>query len=128
MGINPYLSDAEYNKINVTVEIEKETFPPQLASEFTPESLRTTEVFKKGTEPTEISPTYIKLSNVTNLTANYDFLTGNVKSYQIHGGICAILTVGVVTKPFKFEGPKRASNAEKSMEEMSKYVESLVSV
>ena len=37
-----------------------------------------------------------------------------------------ILTIGVVTKPFKFEGPRRAANAEQSMAEMSKYVDSLV--
>lgn len=37
-----------------------------------------------------------------------------------------ILTVGVVTKPFRFEGPKRASNAESGMEELQKYVDSLV--
>lgn len=37
-----------------------------------------------------------------------------------------ILTIGVVTKPFKFEGPKRAANAERGMAEMSKYVDSLV--
>ena len=37
-----------------------------------------------------------------------------------------ILTIGVVTKPFKFEGPRRAQNAEQSMMEMKKYVDSLV--
>ncbi len=37
-----------------------------------------------------------------------------------------ILTIGVVTKPFKFEGPKRAANAERGIEEMKKYVDSLV--
>ncbi len=37
-----------------------------------------------------------------------------------------ILTVGVVTKPFKFEGPKRAANAEQGIAEMKKYVDSLV--
>lgn len=37
-----------------------------------------------------------------------------------------ILTVGVVTKPFRFEGAKRASNAESGMEELAKYVDSLV--
>ena len=37
-----------------------------------------------------------------------------------------ILTIGVVTKPFKFEGPRRAANAEQSMAEMSKVVDSLV--
>lgn len=37
-----------------------------------------------------------------------------------------ILTIGVVTKPFKFEGPKRAANAERGIQEMRKYVDSLV--
>ena len=37
-----------------------------------------------------------------------------------------ILTIGVVTKPFKFEGPKRAANAERGIEEMRKYCDSLV--
>ena len=37
-----------------------------------------------------------------------------------------ILTIGVVTKPFKFEGPRRAANAERGIEEMSQYVDSLV--
>lgn len=39
-----------------------------------------------------------------------------------------ILTVGVVTKPFRFEGPKRASNAETGMDELKKYVDSLVTI
>ena len=37
-----------------------------------------------------------------------------------------ILTIGVVTKPFKFEGPKRAANAERGIQEMRQYVDSLV--
>ncbi len=37
-----------------------------------------------------------------------------------------ILTIGVVTKPFKFEGPKRAANAEQGIREMKQYVDSLV--
>lgn len=37
-----------------------------------------------------------------------------------------ILTIGVVTKPFKFEGPRRAANADRGIEEMRKYVDSLV--
>ena len=39
-----------------------------------------------------------------------------------------ILTVGVVTKPFAFEGPKRAANAEKGLEELRKYVDTIVIV
>lgn len=63
----------------VKVAIEKGSNPAKLASSATPKNKITYEYFRKGTEPTEISPVYIKLSNVTNLTANYDFLTGNVK-------------------------------------------------
>ena len=37
-----------------------------------------------------------------------------------------ILTVGVVTKPFAFEGPRRAQNAEKGLEELRKHVDTLV--
>ena len=39
-----------------------------------------------------------------------------------------ILTVGVVTEPFKFEGPKIRKAAEAGIEEMSKYVDSLIIV
>ncbi len=37
-----------------------------------------------------------------------------------------ILTVGVVTKPFAFEGPVRKVNAEKGLEELRKHVDTLV--
>lgn len=37
-----------------------------------------------------------------------------------------ILTVGVVTKPFAFEGSKRRINAEQGLEELKKYVDTLV--
>ncbi|MBE6007770.1 MAG: cell division protein FtsZ [Lachnospiraceae bacterium] len=37
-----------------------------------------------------------------------------------------ILTVGVVTKPFNFEGKKRMTNAEKGIEELKKNVDTLV--
>lgn len=37
-----------------------------------------------------------------------------------------ILTVGVVTKPFAFEGPRRAKNAELGLEELRKHVDTLV--
>jgi len=39
-----------------------------------------------------------------------------------------ILTVGVVTKPFAFEGPKRALNAERGLEELRKHVDTIVIV
>ena len=37
-----------------------------------------------------------------------------------------ILTVAVVTKPFKFEGNNRMKNAEKGIEELSKFVDTLI--
>ena len=37
-----------------------------------------------------------------------------------------VLTVGIVTKPFKFEGPRRMAQAERGIAEISKYVDSLV--
>ena len=39
-----------------------------------------------------------------------------------------ILTVGVVTKPFRFEGARRMQNAEKGIRELETYVDSLVIV
>lgn len=52
----------------ISVDIELETNPVQLASDYTPDNLRSTEYFKKGTEPTEVSPRFAQLENVTNLT------------------------------------------------------------
>jgi cell division protein FtsZ len=37
-----------------------------------------------------------------------------------------ILTVGVVTKPFDFEGPKRRKSAESGLEELQQYVDTLI--
>ncbi len=37
-----------------------------------------------------------------------------------------VLTVGIVTKPFKFEGPRRMAQAERGIAEISKHVDSLV--
>jgi len=54
----------------VKVTIELGTNPVQLASSSTPASLRSTEWFKKGTEPTSSNAVYSQLSNVSNLTAS----------------------------------------------------------
>jgi len=37
-----------------------------------------------------------------------------------------ILTVGVVTKPFDFEGPKRRKSAEQGLEDLQQYVDTLI--
>ena len=39
-----------------------------------------------------------------------------------------ILTVAVVTRPFRFEGPRRTQNAERGIREIEKYVDSLIVV
>ena len=51
----------------VAVTVERETWPAQLPSEYTPDNMKITEYFKKGTQPTEVSERYAKLPDVTNL-------------------------------------------------------------
>ncbi len=51
----------------VEIEIELETEPVKLPSPFTPENMRRVELFKRGTEPTEISDRYNTLPDVQNL-------------------------------------------------------------
>lgn len=60
----------------VLQEIETGTFPPQLASEYTPSDLRSTEMFVAGTEPTEVSTRFSKLDAPTN--GNYTFSGSSV--------------------------------------------------
>ncbi len=67
----------------VQVTVEKESWPARLPSAYTPDNMKITEYFKKGTQPTEISERYEKLDAVTNLKAslsgsNYE-LTWNWK-------------------------------------------------
>lgn len=54
----------------VRVEIEKGNAEIKLPSEYTPDNLKTTEYFKAGTEPTEVSTRFAKLSDISNLNAN----------------------------------------------------------
>lgn len=53
----------------VAVQIEKDTWPAKLASEYTPSDKILTEYFVRGTEPTEVSIRYAKLEDVSNLKA-----------------------------------------------------------
>jgi penicillin-binding protein 1A len=52
------------------VVVERGTEPAMLPSEWTPSNMRSTEYFKKGTEPTEVSPRYKTLPNPTNVDIN----------------------------------------------------------
>ena len=51
----------------IEVEVEKETIPAKLPSANTPDDMKTKELFKKGTEPTEISTRYNTLPDIYNL-------------------------------------------------------------
>lgn len=53
----------------VASRVEKETWPAQLPSEYTPEDMILTEYFVKGTEPAsdDVSPRYAALPNITNV-------------------------------------------------------------
>lgn len=56
----------------VSATIELETIPLALASDYTPSKLRSTEYFKAGTVPDEVSTRFSKLENPTGLTATYN--------------------------------------------------------
>lgn len=71
---------------------------------------------------------YLENSNMVFVTAGMGGGTGTgaapviAKIARDHG----ILTVGVVTKPFNFEGSHRSKIAEHGLEEMQKYVDTLI--
>ena len=51
----------------VASEVEKETWPARLPSEYTPSDFRITEYFVRGTQPTEVSERFAKLNEVKNV-------------------------------------------------------------
>lgn len=51
----------------VSVQVEKETMPAMLPSDNTPSNMISTELFLKGTEPTEVSNRYNTLPSIYNL-------------------------------------------------------------
>ncbi|MFJ8067182.1 PBP1A family penicillin-binding protein [Psychrobacillus sp. NPDC096426] len=70
-----------FSKPNSVVEatIERGTNPLQLASEYTPDELKRTELFVKGTEPTTVSEKFeqLELNAPTNLSVDYDEITSS---------------------------------------------------
>lgn len=65
---NIYSTNKTFKKPSgvIEVEVEKYSYPLQLPSEYTPEDMRIKELFKEGTEPTEVSTRYSKLAAPTN--------------------------------------------------------------
>ena len=55
----------------VSVTVENGCLSACLPSKYTPANKKVTELFKAGTEPTEVSNRYDKLSDVTNLEGTY---------------------------------------------------------
>lgn len=53
-----------------SVAVENETYPAKLPSEYTPKGMIVTELFKKGTEPTEKSERFAKLDSIKNLKSS----------------------------------------------------------
>ncbi len=53
----------------ISVEVERDTVPLMLPSANTPSNKRMTELFKKGTEPTEVSKRYETLENPASVTS-----------------------------------------------------------
>ena len=62
-----YLKNSKFKKPSgvISAKYEYETIPPQLPSEYTPSSYVRTELFKKGTEPSEVSDRFSRLSSPT---------------------------------------------------------------
>ncbi|MBR6820939.1 MAG: transglycosylase domain-containing protein [Bacilli bacterium] len=62
-----YPKNSQFKKPSgvISAKYEEETYPPQLPSSYTPDSLISTALFKKGTEPSEVSDRFEKLSNPT---------------------------------------------------------------
>ena len=50
----------------IAVQVEKETYPAKLPSEYTPKDMITTEYFVRGTQPTQVSERYQKLNDISN--------------------------------------------------------------
>lgn len=72
----------------VAVQVETGTIPAMLPSENTPKDMISTEYFKSGTEPTEVSPRYLQLNNpnglnvsVENRVANLTWKAANIPAY-----------------------------------------------
>lgn len=74
IGKKIYKTNSKFTKPSnvVEVEVEKETIPLQLPSQYTPADMRITELFKEGTEPTDVSIRYDQLPAPTGGSAKVD--------------------------------------------------------
>lgn len=72
-----YKKNSKFEKPSgvVSVTIEKETYPTMLASSNTPDSLKQTEYYVSGYEPSEVSDRFDTLSNPTNGKSTFNGTT-----------------------------------------------------
>ena len=75
-----YKTNSRFTKPSgvVSSKVELETFPSQLPSAYTPGDLIRTELFRRGTEPSEVSDRFDKLNNPTSLSASGSGYTVNL--------------------------------------------------
>lgn len=80
-GISEGQKTERFKKPNSVVEVtvERGSNPLKLASEYTPENMKLTELFVKGTEPQQVSEEYdqLELNAPTNLSVQYDEITSS---------------------------------------------------
>ncbi len=69
-----YKKNSKFSKPSgvTSVTIETETYPTQLASEYTPKKFKLTEYYESGYEPSEVSTRFSELKNPTNGSYSYD--------------------------------------------------------
>ena len=87
------------------------------------------EIGQKAAEESKTSITeMLKGTNLVFITAGMGGGTGTGAAPVIAqiAKELGILTIAVITKPFSFEGPVRARNAEEGLEKLRKYVDALV--
>ena len=85
----------------VSATVENYTYPAKLASGNTPGDLRLTELFKKGSEPTEVSSRFTKLGNVKNVRGS---VNGNTVSISWDGVSPASYNTSWVSQVFSDSG------------------------
>lgn len=122
IGQKIYSKNKKFDKPSsvIAVEIEKETYPLQLASEYTPADLRTTELFRAGAEPTEVSQRFAKLKTPTN--GSYTF-SGTSINLSWQGESPEVMNNNYLQEFFNTYFEDRASqHYEKRLEYNSAYI------
>ena len=118
-----YKKNSKFSKPSglISSKYEVETIPAQLPSEFTPSDLISTEVFKKGTEPSEVSDRFSRLSNPTGGSAE-------VSNSQINLSWKGIATPNAINTNYlqKFFTENMGQFAEKTLQKRLTYNDSKI--